>query len=210
MLACLGSGTGRDGVLRAWAGDSADDVVIAQAYLAHRPVEDPAELLRVTQDVSRMRVTQAQVRALDALARHRVDDPEALLVLARVFGPARSIDVQRAVANVMLRGNYAAIASSELVAELRRKRLRGDGEEVADALLRRLEAARLRAPAHSPHAPRWPCRFTGARVGDAHTPARPAFGYAFRTAAGTRPMRRESLLHGHHILAASVVAHPPT
>ena len=83
-------------------------------------------------------------RRIDAaLARHRLDDPDTLLVLARIFGDTRSIDVQRASANALLRGNYAAIASADLVVALRKKRIRGEGDEVAEAFLRRLEAARL-------------------------------------------------------------------
>ena len=142
MLACLGSATGRDGVLRAWSGASPDDVVIAQAYLAHRPVADAVELRQVTLDMTRMTVQDAQVRALDALARHRVGDVDTLIALARLFGQARSLEVQRAVANVLLRGDYAAIATPETVAALRGKRIRSaEGDDVVDALLRRLQAA---------------------------------------------------------------------
>lgn len=142
MLACLGSAPGRVEVMRAWAGRNADDVTVVQAFLAHRPLSDAAELRQVTRDVSRMTTLDAQVRALDALSRHRVDDVEAMQVLARVFAEARSLGVQRAAANVMLRGNYAAIASGEMVAALRKKRIRGEGDEVAEAFLRRLDAAR--------------------------------------------------------------------
>lgn len=141
MLACLGSPEGRAGVLRAWSGSSPDDVVVAQAYLAHRPVADALEVREVTAGIARMTVTEAQVRALDALARHRVDDEETLRTLTRLFVQTRSGDVQRAAANVLLRGNYAAIATPELVEALRKRRIRSEGSEVVDVLLRRLAAA---------------------------------------------------------------------
>ncbi len=146
MLACLGSADGRAGVLRAWSGSNADDVLIAQAYLAHRPVADALELRQVTAAVTRMTVTDAQVRALDALSRHRLDDEQTLRSLARLFAQTRSGDVQRATANVLLRGNYAAIATPEIVDVLRRKRIRGDGGDVVDVLLRRLAAAQAERP----------------------------------------------------------------
>jgi len=150
MLACLGSSEGRAGVLRAWSGDSPGDVVIAQAYLAHRPVTDAAELRQVAHDVARMKVPEAQVRALDALSHHRLDDADALRTLATLFAQARSADVQRAAANVMLRGDYAAIATPAVVASLRRTRLRAGGDDVVDALVRRLDAVQ----AHRPDVPR--------------------------------------------------------
>ena len=48
--------------------------------------------------------------------------------------------MQRAIAAILIRGDYRAIAKPELVRALRTQRLRSpDGEDVIDALIRRLQ-----------------------------------------------------------------------
>ena len=142
VLACLGSADGRARVLRAWASPSADEVSIAQAYLSHRPLADVGELRQVTGEVARMTAAEAQVRALHALARHRLSDPESMQALTQLFRDTKAVDVQRAVAGVLIRADYQAIATPELSRALRKQRLKSnEGQDLVDAFLRRLDLA---------------------------------------------------------------------
>jgi len=82
------------------------------------------------------------VRALDTLARHRLSDGQSLNELARLFPAAPSIDVQRAIASVLIRGDYQAIAKPEFVHVLAQNRRRSpDGTDIIDILIRRLRAS---------------------------------------------------------------------
>lgn len=143
VLACLGSVEGRRLVLRALASGDEGDAAIAEAYLWHRPMADARELRGVTAEVARMTGGgEAQVRALHALARHEVADRESLQALAESFRVAKSIDVQRAIAGVLIRANYQAIAPAELARALRKQRLKSqDGRDLIDILIHRLDGA---------------------------------------------------------------------
>ena len=89
---------------------------------------------------------EAQVRALDTLALHRVSDRESLESLTRLFPVARSVGVQRAIAGILIRSDYEAIARPELVRALREKRLKSpDGQDLIDVLIRRMQASLARA-----------------------------------------------------------------
>ncbi|MEP7182287.1 MAG: hypothetical protein ABI886_08885 [Betaproteobacteria bacterium] len=141
-LACLGSADGRARVLQALASPNDDDVRIAQVYLKYRPITDVVDLRVVTAAVARMTGSEAQVRALDVLGRHYVSDPESLEELARLFPLARSVNVQRAIAGILIRSDHAAIAKPEIVRLLREHRLKSpDGKDLIDALIRRLSVA---------------------------------------------------------------------
>ena len=84
----------------------------------------------------------AQVRALDTLAYLRLSDPEALDELTRLFVVARSIAVQRAIAGILIRSDYPAMARPELVRTLREHRLKSpDGRDLIDVLINRLQVA---------------------------------------------------------------------
>ena len=61
----------------------------------------------VATGIARMPGSGAQVRALDTLARHRLSDSQSLNELARLFPAASSVDVQRAIAAVLIRADYA-------------------------------------------------------------------------------------------------------
>ena len=140
VLACLGSTEARERVIRALASPYDDDVQIAQTYLHHRPIGDAAELRDLAAAVLRMSGSEAQqVRALETLAAYRLADKEILEALTQLFSLARSIDVQRAVAGILIRSDYRTIASPELVRVLRQHRLKSpDGADVIDVLLRRM------------------------------------------------------------------------
>jgi len=84
----------------------------------------------------------AQVRALDTISSYRFSDPETLEELANFFPAARSIGVQRAIAGVLIRSNYQAIAAPELMRTLREYRLKSpDGRDLIDVLITRLQSA---------------------------------------------------------------------
>ncbi len=88
-----------------------------------------------------MNGSEAQVRALQALGRHRLSDPESLDALARLYPVAESLTVQNAIAGVLIRADYTAIARPELVRTLREHRRKGaHGDDVViEALIRRLQ-----------------------------------------------------------------------
>jgi len=138
-LACLGDAPARTRVLRLLASADAGEVQLAQAYLRHRPVTDAAELRAIAREVASMPAGPAQVRALDALGRMHPADGEALDTLAALFGRTRSLAVQRAIAEVFLRADPAAIPAARVAKVLRTRRLRSpDGEDLIDVLVRQL------------------------------------------------------------------------
>jgi hypothetical protein len=141
ILACLGSPGGRAQVMRALGSSDDKDVQIAQVYLRHHPLS-PAELREVAAGISRMTDSRAQIRALDTLGRHSISDREILEELARSFAQARSVGVQRAIAEVFIRSDQRAIARSQLASLLRQHRLKSpDGrEDLIDTLIRRLSS----------------------------------------------------------------------
>jgi hypothetical protein len=146
VLACLGSRESRDRVLRALASGDEAGATVAHAYLSHRPMADKAELRVVTADVARMTGrADAQVRALQALARHELADRESLDALAESFRMAKSLEVQRAIAGVLVRADYHAIAPADLAQAVRKQRMKSpDGRDLIDVLIRRLDTAATR------------------------------------------------------------------
>ena len=140
VLACLGSPDGRARVLQALTDGNDADVKIAEVFLVHRPIDDIAELRGVASGIARMPGSPAQVRALDTLGRHRLRDRETLAELARLFPIAQNIDVQRAIAAVMIRSDYALLPRPETVTMLSQYRLKStDGNDAIDILIRRLQ-----------------------------------------------------------------------
>jgi hypothetical protein len=142
IRACLGDRDAHAALLDALTSAPAHDVAIAQVYLRHYPIVDAGELRHVAVRIGAMRDVDAQVRALDALADHPLSDVESLESLVRLFSLARNIGVQRAVAGVLIRSDYRAIAKPELVRALREKRLKSpDGQDLIDILIRRMQAS---------------------------------------------------------------------
>jgi hypothetical protein len=83
----------------------------------------------------------AQVRALNVLARHRLSDREILVELARLFPVAESVDVQRAIAAVLIRSDLQELPRPEIVRVLSQSRLKSaGGDDIIDILIRRLQA----------------------------------------------------------------------
>jgi len=141
VRACLGSEKGRARVLRALTSPRDEDVEIARAYLHHQPIAEARELREMTMEIARMKTGDAQVRALDALARYELSDRESLDALTHLFPLTRSVAVQRAIAGVLLRADYRALERPQLSQALRRHRLKSPGgEDLIDVLIRRLES----------------------------------------------------------------------
>ena len=139
-MACLGSAEAHARVVRALTGSNADDIAIAKAYLRHKPLGE-GELRSIAAGISRMPASDAQVRALETLAQQRLADPESLREIARLFPVARSVQVQRAIASVLIRSDYRVLGRSELARSLQQYRLKSpDGSDVIDALIRILQA----------------------------------------------------------------------
>ena len=142
ILACLGDGDERTRVMEALTSARDADVQIAQVYLGHRPIVDVNVLRDVAMEIGQMSDAGAQARALDTLARHRLSDPATLEELARLFPLARSLDVQRAIAGILLRADYAALDGLDLARTLREYRLKSpSGRDLIDVLITRLRAA---------------------------------------------------------------------
>ena len=140
-LACLGSMQAHARVVQALSSTNADDIAMAQAYLRHRPLADVAELRSVASAIARMPASDAQVRALETLAQQRLRDPESLREIARLFPQAKTVQVQRAVASVLIRSDYRVLGQAELARSLKQYRLKSpDGSDVIDALIRMLQA----------------------------------------------------------------------
>jgi hypothetical protein len=138
MRACLGSREDRAKTLRALLGPSEADVQLAQAYLRHRPVNDPAELRGLTEGISEMPAGPAQVRALEALGRHYVSDGDVLQRLVALYGQTSSAAVQSAVAGILLRADRRALAADKLretLISLRRDASGGGSGGTIDALI---------------------------------------------------------------------------
>jgi len=90
-----------------------------------------------------MEAPDSQARALNALARQPVPDRESVVVLAELFPLAKSLEVQRAIAGVLLRSDYGALRGTNLARTLSEHRMRSpDGRDVIDILIRQLEAPR--------------------------------------------------------------------
>lgn len=146
ILACAGAHAAQRQVIDALTSSSDRDVELAQVYLRHHPIADVDDLRGVALRIARMSDVEAQVRALDTLALHRVSDRESLESLTRLFPVARSVGVQRAIAGILIRSDYEAIARPELVRALREKRLKSpDGQDLIDVLIRRMQASLARA-----------------------------------------------------------------
>jgi hypothetical protein len=140
-MACLGSVEAHARVLRALTSSNPEEIGMAQAYLRHRPLADVGELRAVASGIARMPGSDAQVRALETLAQQRLADPESLREIARLFPVAKSVQVQRAIASVLIRSDYRVLGQAELARSLKQHRLKSpDGGDVIDALIRVLQA----------------------------------------------------------------------
>ena len=141
VLACLGNPEAHERTVRALTSSRDEEVAIAQAYLRQRPLAGVGELRAVTAGIARMTAAGAQVRALEALARQRLADPQSLQEIAGLFPQARSLEVQRAIAGILIRADTKVLARADLARSLRQHRLKSpDGNDVIDMLIRVLQS----------------------------------------------------------------------
>jgi hypothetical protein len=141
-LACLGNAQAHEAVLDALASPDERDVQPAQAYLRYRPLDD-ADLRTVARRIARMPTSPGQVRALESLALLNITDRQVLSDLAEAFAAAKSVNVQRAIAEVFIRSDSTALPRTELVSLVREHRLMAPDShgDLIDVLLRQLGAS---------------------------------------------------------------------
>ena len=140
VLACLGHAEAHQRTLLALTSARDDDLAIAQVYLRHRSLVGATEVRLVTAGIRRMGAGEAQVRALETLARQRLADPQSLQEIADLFPLARSLDAQRAIAGILIRADHRSLARADLLRNLRQHRVKSsDGNDVIDALIRVLQ-----------------------------------------------------------------------
>jgi hypothetical protein len=141
--ACLGDIEAQGRVIRALASQDTADVQMAQLYLRYRPLLDAGALRAAVREVARMPASSAKLRALDTLARQRIGDRQVLEELAGSFVASRSVEEQRAIAEVFIRSDPTAFPRRQVAATLRDHRLRSpDGrEDLIDVAIRRFEAS---------------------------------------------------------------------
>jgi hypothetical protein len=141
-LACLGNPQAHERTVRALTSSDDDAVAIAQVYLRHRPLVDVGELRSIATGIGRMSGAGAQVRALETLAKQRLADAPSLQEIARLFPLARSLEVQRAIAGILIRADTQMLARADLARSLRQHRMKSpDGTDVIDVLIRLLQSA---------------------------------------------------------------------
>ncbi len=143
VRACLGSAEDRARLLQGLVNLDEAGMHVTQAYLRHRPITDAAELRQLTADVAGMPAGDAQVRALEALARHYVSDRGVLDRLVRLFAQTPSYAVQSAVAGILIRADRRSLAGPQLARELlaHRRPAPGGGDDIIDALIGTLQMA---------------------------------------------------------------------
>lgn len=141
VLACLGNTEAHERTVRALLSSDEASVAIAQTYLRHRPLGGVGELRAVTSGITRMTTASAQVRVLETLAGQRLADPQSLQEIAALFPLARSLDVQRAIASILIRSDTKMLARADLAHSLRQHRLKSpDGSDLIDMLIRLLQS----------------------------------------------------------------------
>ena len=138
-LACLGDRESHAWMPRALTSPKADDAKIGQVYYRRRPIDNTTDLRAISTAVARMDESEAKLVALDTLARHYIADAQSLDELVRLYSKSESVAIQRAVAGILIRSDYRAVARADLARTLATRRVRSpDGEDVIDALIRRL------------------------------------------------------------------------
>ena len=76
------------------------------------------------------------------LARQIALNEKSLAALTSLFPVAKSLDVQRATAGILIRADYASLAKPDFVRALQtHRRKSSDGQDLIDILIRRLQAS---------------------------------------------------------------------
>lgn len=138
MRACLGSADAHSRILQRLVSQNEADVQMAQLYLRHRPITEPAELRQLAAAIMSMEPSAAQVLALEALGRHYVTDDQILNMLISHFSETPSWPVRSAIAGILLRADLRSIATAQLMETLHNSKSATSDSSVLDALLHRL------------------------------------------------------------------------
>jgi hypothetical protein len=129
-------------MLAALSSPDVRDVQVAQVYFRHRPIADVSEMRLAATGISRMPESEAKVIALETLARHYLTDRESIQELAKAFPRTESINVQRAIAGILLRADLKTVSSPELLRTVSESRVRSSGgRDIIDVLIKRLRAS---------------------------------------------------------------------
>jgi hypothetical protein len=141
-MACLGDPQAHRTAIRALTSSREADAAIARVYLRHRRLAGVSELRELATAIGRMAAGPVQVRALEALARQHWNDPHSLNEIARLFPLTRSLEVQRAIAGILIRSDYSVLGPASLAKMLREHRVGSSGgNDVVDVLIRLLQAS---------------------------------------------------------------------
>ena len=141
VLACLGSAEAHERTVRALTSARDDEVATVQVYLRHRSLADVSELRALSAGIGRMTSPDAQVRALETLSKQRLADAPSLQAIASLFSVARSLEMQRAIAGILIRADTSLLGRADLARSLRQHRLKSpDGADVIDMLIRVLQS----------------------------------------------------------------------
>ena len=140
VLACLGHGRARAAMIEALASSNIDSVRVAQNYFRLRPLRDAADMRALARRILEGGNPEAQIRALETLARFRIDDRDSLEALLQVFADTRNPGTQQAIAKVFLFADFASVDKAEFARVIRARRLRSvGGSDATDFLLHKLE-----------------------------------------------------------------------
>jgi hypothetical protein len=139
-LACLGDEAARAELLRSVAATSEGDAQVLQTYLRYYTVTD-SQLRALVREVAQAS-GPAQVRAIDAIGRLNISDRDVLRELSRTFAQSRSLEVQRALAELFIRSDPDALPRPDLLGIVRAHRIKSPhgAHDLIDTLLERLQA----------------------------------------------------------------------
>jgi hypothetical protein len=142
LRACLGDPQARPAVLAAVPTPDPGIRASVGAYLRHRPIWDGSEFRNALAAIAAAPGGDLQAPGLELLAVQPRLDPESVALLLDWFGASRSLRIQRAIATLLLKGDYRSFASESVARSLQEERLRSpDGRDVIDALIERLTAS---------------------------------------------------------------------
>jgi len=139
-LACMGDESARQELMRSVASSSESDAQVVQTYLRYYPVTDRGQLRAMAREVSQAS-GPAQVRGIDAIGRLNISDREVLRELSTMFAQSHSLEVQRALAELFIRSDPAALPRPDLLGIVREHRIKPPhgGHDLVDTLLERLQ-----------------------------------------------------------------------
>lgn len=139
IAACLGNAAGLARVVQALGSGIDDEVLIAGAYLRHRPLQDADTVQRVLQAVAALPPSSAQVQALDTLGREGKPDAGWWDPLLALYARTPSAAVQSAIAGILVKADLAQVPRERWLETLvASRRPAAEGNRLLDLLIQRL------------------------------------------------------------------------